>query len=115
MYKVKQGSKYGSTSHEYNGRVYHSKAEAHYAQDLDLMLKGGELAEVVPQYKIPLDVNGQHICNYIVDFKLTYKDGSEELVEVKGFATEVWRLKWKLLEAIYGADHPGVVLTVVKV
>ncbi len=115
MYRVKQGNKYGSVSHEYNGRIYDSKAEAHYAQDLDLMLKAGELIEVIPQFKIPLDVNGKHICNYIVDFKVTHKDGSEELIEVKGMVMDVWRLKWKLTEAIYTQDHPGTTLTVVKV
>lgn len=115
VYRVRQGNKYGSTSHEYDGRVYHSKAEANYAQELDLLLKAGELLEVIPQYRIPLNVRGKHICDYLVDFKVIHSDGSEELIEVKGMVTEIWRLKWKLTEAIYLADHPGTKLTIVKV
>lgn len=113
MYRVQQKSanKYNSTSHEYNGRVYHSKAEAGWAQNYDLMLKSGELTEVIPQYKIPLDVNGKHICNYIIDFKLTHADGEEEYAEIKGFDTDTWRLKFKLLEAL----HPDWKLTIVRV
>jgi hypothetical protein len=116
MYRTKQsGNKYGSTSHEFNGRIYHSKAEAHYAQDLDLMLKAGELKEVIPQFKISLDVFGKHICNYIIDFRVIHKDDSIEYIECKGFATDTWRLKWKLTEAILNETEPGSVLTVVMV
>jgi hypothetical protein len=32
------------------------------------------------------------------------KDGSIEYHEVKGFETDVWKLKWKMALAIYGAE-----------
>lgn len=107
-YKAAHPNKYGATKHEYNGRWYHSKMEAAYAMDLDLRLKAHDIASWIPQVKISLDVNGKHVCTYIVDFELTYPDGSIELVEVKGFATETYRLKRKLLEATYLVEHPGV-------
>lgn len=116
MYQIRRsGNKYGSTSHEYNGRIYHSKAEANYAQDLDLMLKAGELKEIEPQHRISLDVFGKHICNYIIDFKVIHKDDSVEYIEVKGFDTDVWKLKWKLTEAILNETEPGSTLTIVRV
>lgn len=105
-YQAKQ-NKYNNRTHEYNGRVYHSIKEAGYAQELDLRQKAGDIKSWEPQFKVSLDVNGKHICNYIVDFKLTYPDDSIELVEVKGYATEVWRLKMKLLEATYLVENPG--------
>lgn len=110
---AQRGSKYGAKTQEYGGRKYHSKKEARYAQELDLRLKAGELIEVIPQFKVDIRVYDKHICNYYVDFKLIYKDGSEELVEVKGFQTDVWKLKWRLLEAIYNEEYPGTKLTVV--
>jgi len=109
MYRVKfQGNKYGSTSHEYNGRIYHSKKEAAYAQELDLRIKAGEVREWTPQFKISLAANGRHICTYIPDFLVTFADGSQELHEVKGFATETYRLKRKILEATYLVEHPEI-------
>lgn len=105
-YQTKHPNKYGATKHEYDGRVYHSKLEAAYAMALDLRIKAGDVQEWVPQFKVSLDVNGKHIANYFVDFKVILTDGSEELHEVKGFATEVYRLKRKLLEATYLVDHP---------
>jgi len=100
MWIDKRQNKYGNVSKEYNGRYYHSKKEAAYAQDLDLLKRAGEVIEWKPQVRISLDVNGYHICNYIVDFEVETKTGTE-YHEVKGFETEIWRLKRKLFEAIH--------------
>lgn len=108
------GSKYGAHSTEYNGVVYHSKKEAQYALELDLRIKAGEVERWERQVRISLDVNGYHICDYYLDFKVWLTDGSVEMVEVKGFETQVWRLKWKLFEALYGRANPEHKLVVVK-
>lgn len=110
MFIQRRTSKYGSERKEYNGRSYMSKKEAGYARDLDLLKRAGEIKDWKPQYKLSLDVNGYHICNYIVDFWILTKHDEEELHEVKGFETEVWRLKWKLTEAIYGKRYNLVVI-----
>ena len=106
-YQQKQ-NKYGNTKHEYDGRVYHSIKEAAYAQELDLRQKAGDITEWEPQFRIDLVANGKKICTMIPDFKVTYPDGQIEIVEVKGFATETWRLKRKILEATYLVEHPEV-------
>ena len=89
----------------YGGRYYQSKKEASYAAHLDLLRASASLKERViewvPQFKVPLDVNGVHICNYYVDFLVTFADGRQEYHEVKGFETDVWRMKRRLFEAIY--------------
>lgn len=113
MWHLRRGSKYGARSSTYNGIQYHSKLEAQYAIDLDLLKKAGEIEGWERQVKIPLDVNGFHIANYYVDFVVTHKNGIKEFVEVKGFETEVWRLKWKLFEALM-SDKPDIKLTVQK-
>lgn len=106
-------NKYNAKSTEYNGAVYHLKMEAGYAEELDWRLKAKEITKWERQVRIPLDVNGKHICNYYIDFKVYYPDDTTEYVEVKGFETEVWRLKWKLFEALYG-ENETIKLTIVK-
>ena len=78
-----------------------SKKEAQYAYELDLRVKAKDIKSWERQVKIDICVNGIHICNYYMDFVITHNDGSEEYVEVKGFATDVWILKAKLFRATY--------------
>lgn len=102
MYRNRfSNNKYHAKSTIYNGVKYHSKKEAAYAAELDLRQKAGEIERWERQVKISLDVNGFHIANYYIDFIVYYPDGTREYVEVKGFETEVWQLKWKLFEALY--------------
>jgi len=49
-----------------------------------------------------------------MDFEITHNDGSLELLEVKGYETDVWRLKWKLLHALYAASHPEIKISIIK-
>ena len=88
----------------------------------------GEITEIIPQYPLRLYVNGKKICNYFMDFKITLADGTVELIEVKGFETPIaqspllfsrggktiWRLKWKLTEALLEELEPGAKLVLVK-
>ncbi len=113
VYLMKKGSKYGNIAREYDGIVYASKKEAEFAKELDLLKKAGEIKDWERQVKISLDVNGFHIANYYVDFKIYHNDGSVEFAEVKGFATETWRLKWKLFEALY-SNNKNVKLTIIR-
>ncbi len=98
------------TVQEFRGKIYHSKGEAKYAQDLQLRQWAGDIKEVIPQFKLSLDVNDLHICNYIVDFLVINKDGSKELHEFKGFETTLWKIKWRLTEALYGKKYKMVVI-----
>lgn len=94
-------SKYKNKSKTYNGRTYDSIREANHAEELDWRIKAGEIKEVIPQFKISLDIGKYHITNYYVDFKVILTDGEIQYHEVKGFMTEIWRLKWKMTEALY--------------
>ena len=98
---MRKKPKYRNQFSDYNGNQYHSKFESQVAQDLDFRLKAGELTEVKRQVKIPLDVNGEHITNYFIDFVAIRKDGVQEYIEVKGFVTELWKFKWRLFEVLY--------------
>lgn len=94
-------NKYGAVRQTYNGYSYHSKKEAEYAAHLDWRIKAGEVEKWERQHKISLDVNGKHIGNYFIDFKVYLSDGSIEYHEVKGAETSTWRMKWQLTKALY--------------
>lgn len=113
MFRIKHGSKYGNVTAEHNGIQYHSKKEAAYAAELDLRVKAGDIKSWTRQEKISLDVNGFHICNYFIDFVVIHNDDSTEYVEVKGFETDVWKMKWKLFEALY-SEKENTILSIIK-
>ena len=107
-------NKYGAKKTLYNGITYHSKFEAEYAQKLDWRVKAKDINSWDRQIKIPLDVNGKHICNYFIDFIIIHNDGKPEMVEIKGMETATWKLKFKLFLAIHKKEHPEWLITVVK-
>lgn len=96
-----QNNKYKAKKQTYDGYSYHSKKEANYAVELDWRKKVKDIKDWRRQEKIRLDIDGKHICNYYIDFVIEHNDGTEEYVEVKGFPTALWKLKWKMFEAIY--------------
>lgn len=104
MWYQKSGNKYHAKSTEYGGVIYHSKKEAAYAQELDLRLYAGEFKAWKRQIPIELIVNGYKICRYYVDFEIEHHNGTIEWVEVKGWETDIFRIKRKLLEAIYDKE-----------
>lgn len=81
-----------------------SKFEAGYAQELDLRLKAKDIAGYESHVRMPLNVNGYHICDYYVDFQIFHNDGTTEFTELKGYSTEVFRIKWKIFCALYEDD-----------
>lgn len=97
-------SKYGNTRTYYNGRTYDSKAEAKRAGELDILLRAGHIKSWEPQPKFEIVVNEKKICTYRADFKVEYPDGTTEIEDVKGVRTPVYKLKKKLVEALYGIE-----------
>jgi hypothetical protein len=65
------------------------------------MMRSGHIKEIVQQKNYPLFVNGKKVCSHIPDFTLYLADGSIEVVETKGFQTDVWKLKKALFEVCY--------------
>jgi hypothetical protein len=94
-------NKYHAETSVYNGYNYDSRLEASYAMQLDWLIKAGEIESVERQYKIDITINGEHICNYFIDFKVNYTDKHCEYHEVKGFETDLWRIKWRLSKAVH--------------
>lgn len=114
MYLQKSGAKYHSETSQVNGVTYQSKFEAAYAQELDLRVRAREIVSWERQIKCEIVIDGIKICTYWVDFLVHYPNGDKELVETKGFETDLWKIKRKLLEAVWLKEHPEYSYTVVK-
>ena len=99
-------SKYGNKKTEYKGEMYDSKREAAYAAELDMLKSASKPSERVLSWRrqVPYSVkiNDVHICKYISDFVVTYADGREVIIDVKGKLTDVYKLKKKMVEAYHG-------------
>lgn len=99
-------SKYHNKKTIYNGVSFMSRKEAGYARTLDALKHAKDPKERVVSYEtqVPfqIELNGIKICKYICDFKVLYKDKHIEIVDVKGFRTDIYRIKKKLVEAQYG-------------
>ena len=107
-------NKFNAVKSEFMGRWYHSKGECEYAMELEWRRKAGEIKEWIPQFKIDLNVNGIHITNYFIDFKVITKHDSIEFHEYKGMETGEWQIKWNLLHALKDEIEPGCELVLVK-
>jgi hypothetical protein len=104
-------NKYGAKRTEFNGRAYDSKGEAGLAQEIDLLVKAGEVVQVEPQRTFALyGRNGGIICRHRVDFFLTFKDGHQEVWEYKGRELNEWKIKASLFVDNY-SDIPYWVIT----
>lgn len=91
---------------EYNGRMYASRAEAKYANTLDLLVSLGAVTAWTPQVRIHCHVNGNKICDYVADFHVQMADGTEEYIDVKGRSkpTAMFNIKQKLVRACTGIE-----------
>lgn len=88
-----------------DGSLYDSKFEASQANELLLRKRSGDILEYTRQVNFPLVVNGYKVGVYIADFVVTHKDGTKEILEPKGYMTDVFKLKWRLVEALYGEEY----------
>jgi len=119
MYNQRFGNKYGAKRTEYNGRKYDSKFEAGVAMGLEARLKAGEITAIEPQFKVEMWAyreNGLPAfkVSHKIDFRVTNKDGSYELIEAKGIETADYKMRRKFLEELWLPDHPDHIYTLIK-
>lgn len=96
-------NKYHNKKCFYKGMTFDSKKERDYYVILEMMLKNKQITDLKTQVKFELQpsfkFNGKTIrsINYIADF--TYiKDGKLIIVDTKGYRTEVYKLKKKMMQ-----------------
>lgn len=112
-YKPGGTSKYGNVKVKLDGYTFDSKRESEwyvtYRDD-----PGVSSLTVHPRYELtPKYTNAEGVKrraqHYVADFLVTYRDGREEVVDVKGMITPVFKIKQVLYEMRYGK-----VITIVK-
>lgn len=102
---MKRGNKYGAVRTTINGITFDSKKEAARYSTLRLLELAGEISCLSCQPKLECKVHGHLICVYIPDFsylkacKTVYED-----VKSKATKTPAYRIKKKLVKAIYDID-----------
>jgi hypothetical protein len=84
-----------------DGYIFDSRKEAARYQELKMLEMAGEIKNVECQFKFEVKVEGKHVCNYFADFAYLDKNDVPVFEDVKGYKTDVYKLKKKLVEAIY--------------
>ena len=98
-------SKYGNKKVVVDGITFDSKREANRYSELKLLERGKQISDLrlqVPFELIPkqMDFNGKILegkISYVADFVYTDKDGNYVVEDAKGYRTDVYRIKKKLM------------------
>ena len=90
----KKKSKYNANKVEVDGVKFDSQKEADYYNELKLRLQAGDIKGFCRQAEFVLASN----VRYKADFVVFNNDGTTEIIDVKGFKTETYKLKKKLFE-----------------
>ena len=96
-------NKYHNKKCFYRDMTFDSKKERDYYVILEMMLKNNQITDLKTQVKFELQPSFKfkektiRAINYIADF--TYvKDGKLIIVDTKGYRTEVYKLKKKMMQ-----------------
>ena len=103
-------NKYRNQKVEVDGITFHSRKEANFYSDLLIKKNAKLITDFERQVQYDIRVNDIHIAKYFLDFEVINLDGSINYYDVKGkdkvsgkwITTDVFALKKKLVEAIYG-------------
>lgn len=107
--KKRSYNKYRNTKTKIDGINFDSQKEADYYSTLKLLERAKEIVKFERQVKMPIEVNNIHIAYYVLDFKVYYPNGNIKHIDIKAkdkktnkwITTDVFKLKKKLIEAIY--------------
>lgn len=91
------------------GQVFASKREMQIAQTYMTLFKTGGILELEYQPRIELIPKPNRIV-YVPDFRIVWKNGDEEYVDVKGMETDVFKMKQKMFHHFF----PTKKLTIVR-
>jgi hypothetical protein len=96
-------TKYRARKVTVDGMTFDSQGEHRKWCELRLLEKTGAIRNLERQVRIPLNVNGKKICAVVIDF--AWFEGDRRIwADFKSEYTRklpVWRIKKKLIEALY--------------
>jgi hypothetical protein len=96
-----RNGKYGNVKTEADGMTFDSKREARRWMTLRMEELAGTIQKLERQVVYPLVVNGLHICDYRADH-VYERDGAVVVEDSKGYRTQEFKLKAKLMMACHG-------------
>lgn len=97
-------SKYNNTKTVVDGISFDSQKEAARYRELKLLERAGEVSNIDRQveYQLIPKQPGERAVKYIADFRYKDKGGKTVVEDVKGYKTEVYKIKRKLMLYRYG-------------
>ncbi len=104
--KVKQ-NKYRNKKVEVDGHIFDSIAESKYYQQLKWLEANKQILffRIQPRYLLQeafeKDGKTHRKIEYVADFEIHHTDGSIEVVDVKGYKTDMFRIKEKMFHKKY--------------
>lgn len=108
----KKRHKFGAKKTELDGITFDSKAEAARWAELKLLERGKAISRLERQPELCAFINGHVVFQYRGDFQYYELPTNLHIVEdVKGIATETFRLKWKIMKILYPGIHFRIVST----
>jgi len=97
--------KYGAKAVVIDGKTFPSKAEGRRYEELKLMQREGIIRDLQLQPRYPIRISGVLVTTYVADFRYFDVERGQEVVEdVKGFVTDVYKLKKKLVKLVHDVD-----------
>lgn len=102
-------NKYNAKKTKVDGIVFDSRREAEVYRDLKLQKKTGFVKDFTRQAVFHL-IRPPGGVKYIADFLVTKPDGKQEVWEVKGVETPVFKIKAKFFRKLF----PNIPLIIVK-
>lgn len=101
--QIHQQHKYRAKAVVYDGIRFASQRERDRYATLKLLVRAGDYRDLRLQPRYPLMVGSTKVADYVADFEYLDAITGETITEdVKGFETDVFKLKRKHFEAQYG-------------
>lgn len=89
--------KYNAVRCEYDGIMFHSKRERNRYIELNLLKKAQQILFFLRQTPFHLPGNVKYLCDFVV----FWTDGNITFEDVKGFKTDEYIIKKKMVEDLY--------------
>ena len=99
----RKANKYRAIKTTVDGITFASHKEAMRYQELMLLLHSNNIQNLRLQVNYPIVINGVKVCSYVADF-VYISNGKEVVEDTKGVRTPYYKLKKKLMKAIYGIE-----------
>ena len=96
-------NKFGNRKVTVNGETFDSMKEFQRYGVLKLLQRAGKISDLQRQVSFELipKQEGERACNYVADF-VYQEDGKRVVEDCKGFKTDVYKIKKKLMLYVHG-------------